>query len=298
MLFILVFGSLSFYIFKTTAPNEINVSVEQEESEYDTTENASVSEPEEDDDLWLKNLVEIEFPSFLLEKHQYKFKQDCENENVYPTGIYFIMGNTVGDGKTLEKNTVYVAGNDFDGFWPRHRIFMNEKTKTIYFSSGDSSASKYGKPTDETLSPYGIRFSNEGLFFETYKESVTDTLYYKTWDMYKTTCTDFVYNYNESDFVKKVTYERPDGRISFEESKDFMVKQSRNTNQKLIKSFVSNFDGKDIYMFFTLSTDRPGYSCVSLMTPFNLEILSTDCNLNEVKVSEWNNIPGSPKIYL
>jgi hypothetical protein len=116
--------------------------------------------------------------------------------------------------------------------------------------------------------------------------------------MYKTTCTDFVYNYNESDFVKKVTYERPDGRISFEESKDFMVKQSRNTNQKLIKSFVSNFDGKDIYMFFTLSTDRPGYSCVSLMTPFNLEILSTDCNLNEVKVSEWNNIPGSPKIYL
>lgn len=51
ILFILVFGSLSFYIFKTTAPNEVNVSVEQEESEYDTTENTSVSEPEEDDDL-------------------------------------------------------------------------------------------------------------------------------------------------------------------------------------------------------------------------------------------------------
>lgn len=88
------------------------------------------------------------------------------------------------------------------------------------------------------------------------------------------------------------------GKISFEESKEFMVERCRNINQQLIKSFVSNFDGNDVYMFFTLSTDRPGYSCVSLMTPFKLEILSTDCNLNEVKVSEWNNIPGSPKIYL
>ena len=62
------------------------------------------------------------------------------------------------------------------------------------------------------------------------------------------------------------------------------------------KVITKNFDGNDVYMFFTLSTDRPGYSCVSLMTPFKLEILSTDFNLNEVKVSEWNNIPGSPKI--
>jgi hypothetical protein len=86
------------------------------------------------------------------------------------------------------------------------------------------------------------------------------------------------------------------GKISFEESKEFMVERCRNINQQLVKSFVTNFDGNDVYMFFTLSTDRPGYSCVSLMTPFKLEILSTDFNLNEVKVSEWNNIPGSPKI--
>lgn len=48
-------------------------------------------------------------------------------------------------------------------------------------------------------------------------------------------------------------------------------------------------------LFFT---NRPGYSCVSLMTTFKLEILSTDLNLNKVQVMEQNNIPGSSKIYL
>ena len=105
------------------------------------------------------------------------------------------------------------------------------------------------------------------------------------------------FNVDDIKIDSKISFEESK-KFSFEESKKFMVERCRNTNQQLIKSFVSNFDGKDVYMFFTLSFDSPGYSCVSLMTPFNLEILSTDCNLIQVKVSEWNNIPNSPKIYL
>ena len=77
-----------------------------------------------------------------------------------------------------------------------------------------------------------------------------------------------------------------------------MENHCKGSNQQLIKYFESEFDGKIVYMFFTLSYDKPGYSCVSLMTPLGEDILSVDCKTNEVKVMEWNSIPGSPKIYL
>ncbi len=97
---------------------------------------------------------------------------------------------------------------------------------------------------------------------------------------------------------KSITTVKKTKLLSLMDCVEIMENHCKGSNQQLIKYFESEFDGKIIYMFFTLSYSTPGYSCVSLMTPLGEDILSVDCKTNEVKVMEWNNIPGSPKIYL
>ncbi len=97
---------------------------------------------------------------------------------------------------------------------------------------------------------------------------------------------------------KSLTTVKKTNLLSLNDCVKIMENHCKGSNQQLIKYFESEFDGKIVYMFFTLSFDNPGYSCVSLMTPLGEDILSVDCKTNEVKVIEWNNIPGSPKIYL
>lgn len=86
--------------------------------------------------------------------------------------------------------------------------------------------------------------------------------------------------------------------LSLNDCVKIMENHCKGSNQQLIKYFETEFDGKTVYYFFTLSYDKPGYSCVSLMTPFGEDILSVDCKTTELKVVQWNNIPDSPKIYL
>ena len=95
---------------------------------------------------------------------------------------------------------------------------------------------------------------------------------------------------------KSITTVKKTKLLSLMDCVEIMENHCKGSNQQLIKYFESEFDGKIIYMFFTLSYSTPGYSCVSLMTPLGEDILSVDCKTNEVKVMEWNSIPGSPKI--
>lgn len=86
--------------------------------------------------------------------------------------------------------------------------------------------------------------------------------------------------------------------LSLNDCVKIMENHCKGSNQQLIKYFESEIDGKKVFMFFTLSFDKPGYSCVSLMTPLGEDIIGVDCKTTKVKVMEWNNLSGSPKIYL
>lgn len=89
---------------------------------------------------------------------------------------------------------------------------------------------------------------------------------------------------------------RPD-KITLSMARNFMQERLANINQQLVASFESNIEGYTVYAFFSNSIDRPGYSCVSMVPDFELNVLASDCNLSRIKVREWNAIPGSPKIY-
>lgn len=86
-------------------------------------------------------------------------------------------------------------------------------------------------------------------------------------------------------------------KITLNDARAFMTERLTNINQVLVASYASQIEGYTVYAFFSNSLDRPGYSCVSMVPDFELNVLASDCNLTSVKVREWNAIPGSPKIY-
>lgn len=85
-------------------------------------------------------------------------------------------------------------------------------------------------------------------------------------------------------------------KISFDEATNFMKERTININQKLTHSHISNMNGENFYFYFSISLDRFGYSCISIISEDKLEIINVDCDLNDTKVTDWNNIPGITKI--
>ena len=77
-----------------------------------------------------------------------------------------------------------------------------------------------------------------------------------------------------------------------------MNKRAANINQEVVEYFETEFEpGKKIYMFFLNSLENIGYSCITVLTPYSYEPIAVDCDLISIKQLEWNEIPGSPKIY-
>ncbi|MDG1842614.1 MAG: hypothetical protein P8I93_09730 [Crocinitomicaceae bacterium] len=96
--------------------------------------------------------------------------------------------------------------------------------------------------------------------------------------------------------LKKNTVKNNNTKVTFLEAKKFMINRCSNINQKLIKSHQSKFNNTSLYMFFTTSTEHPNQSCVTSISENKLEILASDCKNTSVKISQWNQIPDSPKI--
>jgi hypothetical protein len=61
-----------------------------------------------------------------------------------------------------------------------------------------------------------------------------------------------------------------------------------NVNQTLMASKTVIFDGKKIYMFMSVAED--GSTCISGVSEFRLEVMSTNCGNTEMKIQEWNNL--------
>ena len=78
------------------------------------------------------------------------------------------------------------------------------------------------------------------------------------------------------------------GTITFDEAKQFMRTRLSNVNQTLMASKTVDFDGKKVYMFMSVAED--GSTCISGVSEFKLEVMSTDCGNTEVKMQEWNNL--------
>ena len=76
--------------------------------------------------------------------------------------------------------------------------------------------------------------------------------------------------------------------ITFDEAKQFMRTRLSNVNQTLMASKTVVFDGKKIYMFMSVAED--GSTCISGVSEFNLEVMSTNCGNTEIKIQEWNNL--------
>ena len=76
--------------------------------------------------------------------------------------------------------------------------------------------------------------------------------------------------------------------ITFDEAKQFMRTRLSNVNQTLMASKTVVFDGKKVYMFMSVAED--GSTCISGVSEFKLEVMSTDCGNTEVKMQEWNNL--------
>jgi|LakMenE01Jun11ns_1017448.scaffolds.fasta_scaffold9753712_2 hypothetical protein len=76
--------------------------------------------------------------------------------------------------------------------------------------------------------------------------------------------------------------------ITFEEAKQFMSTRLSNVNQTLMASKTVIFDGKKIYMFMSVAED--GSTCISGVSEFRLEVMSTNCGNTEMKIQEWNNL--------
>jgi hypothetical protein len=76
--------------------------------------------------------------------------------------------------------------------------------------------------------------------------------------------------------------------ITFEEAKQFMSTRLSNVNQTLMASKTVIFDGKKIYMFMSVAEN--GSTCISGVSEFRLEVMSTNCGNTEMKIQEWNNL--------
>lgn len=76
--------------------------------------------------------------------------------------------------------------------------------------------------------------------------------------------------------------------ITFEEAKQFIRTRLSNVNQTLMASKTVVFDGKKIYMFMSVAEN--GSTCISGVSEFRLEVMSTDCGNTEIKIQEWNNL--------
>jgi len=76
--------------------------------------------------------------------------------------------------------------------------------------------------------------------------------------------------------------------ITFDEAKQFMRTRLSNVNQTLMASKTVVFDGKKVYMFMSVAED--GSTCISGVSEFRLEVMSTDCGNTEMKIQEWNNL--------
>ncbi|MFT7250665.1 MAG: F0F1-type ATP synthase membrane subunit a [Flavobacterium sp.] len=77
-------------------------------------------------------------------------------------------------------------------------------------------------------------------------------------------------------------------KILFTEAKEFMQKRLNDVNQELMGSKTVYFDGKAIFMF--LSVTENGMTCISGVSEFKLEVMSTDCGNTDLKIQEWNNL--------
>lgn len=76
--------------------------------------------------------------------------------------------------------------------------------------------------------------------------------------------------------------------VTFDEAKQFMKTRLSNVNQTLMASKTVIFDGKKVYMFMSVAED--GSTCISGVSEFQLEVMSTDCGNTEMKIQEWNNL--------
>ena len=77
-------------------------------------------------------------------------------------------------------------------------------------------------------------------------------------------------------------------KVSFTEAKEFMQKRLNDVNQELMGSKTVYFDGKAIFMF--LSVAENGMTCISGVSEFKLEVMSTDCGNTDLKIQEWNKL--------
>ena len=77
-------------------------------------------------------------------------------------------------------------------------------------------------------------------------------------------------------------------KITQSEAQNFMESTCRKTNQTLMRTKTTHFNGIKLYMF--LSVARNGYVCISTISENALEIVATDCGPTEIKVEQWNNL--------
>ena len=92
--------------------------------------------------------------------------------------------------------------------------------------------------------------------------------------------------------------EEEEAYLDLYEALDKMRSRSANVNQRIVEYFQTTVSDMTLYLFFTISNDRPNYGCVTTLTPYGRgEPISVDCKSLYTKVAQWNAIPGSPKIY-
>ena len=75
-------------------------------------------------------------------------------------------------------------------------------------------------------------------------------------------------------------------KVTYAEAEAYMRDRCDAVNQTLIRKLSVDYDGKTIYMFLTV--DDNGHACISGISQFELEILSTDCGPYGQKISAWN----------
>lgn len=75
-------------------------------------------------------------------------------------------------------------------------------------------------------------------------------------------------------------------KVTYAEAEAYMRDRCDAVNQTLVRKVSVDYDGKTIYMFLTV--DDNGHACISGISQFELEILSTDCGPYEQKISAWN----------
>lgn len=86
--------------------------------------------------------------------------------------------------------------------------------------------------------------------------------------------------------------------LSLSDAVSSMKKRAYTINQEIVSYFETEFEpGKKVYLFYLNSLSKPGYSCVTILTPYSDEPIGADCDVSSKKAIEWNAIPGSPKIY-